>query len=68
MPRITVTDGTRLRFKEKKVDTVLKTIANLTCPSPHAAKDTVLLGHGSGGTLSAELIRESSCVLSRIQS
>ncbi len=36
----------------------LKTIANLACPSPLPAKDTVLLGHGSGGTLSAELIRE----------
>src|SRR5438552_6965577 len=36
----------------------VKTIANLTCPSPLPAKDTVLLGHGSGGTLSAELVRE----------
>src|ERR1700751_298386 len=36
----------------------LKTIANLACPSPLPAKDTVLLGHGSGGTLSAELVRE----------
>lgn len=35
-----------------------KTIANLTCPSPLRAKDTILLGHGSGGTLSGELIRE----------
>ena len=36
----------------------LNTIANLACPSPLPAKDTVLLGHGSGGTLSADLIRE----------
>ena len=36
----------------------VKTIANLTCPSPFPAKDTVLLGHGSGGTLSGELVRE----------
>jgi hydrogenase expression/formation protein HypE len=36
----------------------VKTIANLTCPSPLPAKDTVLLGHGSGGTLSAELVRD----------
>src|SRR5579864_8344052 len=36
----------------------VKTIANLTCPSPLPAKDTVLLGHGSGGTLSGELVRE----------
>lgn len=30
----------------------------LSCPSPLPAKDTVLLGHGSGGKLSAELIRD----------
>jgi hydrogenase expression/formation protein HypE len=35
-----------------------KTIAELTCPAPLAAKDTVLLGHGSGGKLSAELVRD----------
>jgi hydrogenase expression/formation protein HypE len=35
-----------------------KSIAGLTCPAPLAAKDTVLLGHGSGGKLSAELIRD----------
>ena len=29
-----------------------------SCPAPHAAKDTVLLGHGSGGRLSAELIHD----------
>ncbi|HEY1242658.1 MAG TPA: hydrogenase expression/formation protein HypE [Bryobacteraceae bacterium] len=28
------------------------------CPVPLAAKDRILLGHGSGGRLSAELIRE----------
>ena len=26
------------------------------CPAPFATKDTVLLGHGSGGKLSAELL------------
>src|SRR5437764_9874775 len=36
----------------------LKTIADMTCPTPMAAKDTVLLGHGSGGKLSAELVRD----------
>ena len=37
----------------------VKTIANLVLSdSASHAKDTVLLGHGSGGTLSAELIRE----------
>ena len=34
------------------------TIAGFTCPSPLPAKDTILLGHGSGGKLSAELIRD----------
>jgi hydrogenase expression/formation protein HypE len=35
-----------------------QTIAELSCPTPLPAKDTILLGHGSGGKLSAELIRE----------
>jgi hydrogenase expression/formation protein HypE len=35
-----------------------KTIAELSCPTPLRAKDTILLGHGSGGKLSAELIRD----------
>lgn len=34
------------------------TIAELSCPTPLRANDTVLLGHGSGGKLSAELIRD----------
>ena len=29
-----------------------------TCPVPLPARDRILLGHGSGGTLSAELIRD----------
>lgn len=36
----------------------VKTIADLTCPTPLHARDTVLLGHGSGGKLSAELLRD----------
>jgi hydrogenase expression/formation protein HypE len=32
-------------------------LAQLTCPAPLSAKDTILLGHGSGGRLSAELMR-----------
>jgi hydrogenase expression/formation protein HypE len=36
----------------------IKSIATLACPSPLPAKDTVLLGHGSGGTLTADLIRD----------
>ena len=35
-----------------------KTIAELICPSPFTSRDTILLGHGSGGKLSAELIRD----------
>ncbi len=30
----------------------------LSCPTPLPAKDTILLGHGSGGKLSAELVRD----------
>ena len=36
----------------------LKTLDQLTCPLPHPARDQVLLGHGSGGRLSEELLRE----------
>jgi hydrogenase expression/formation protein HypE len=35
-----------------------KTIVKLSCPAPLPARDTVLLGHGGGGKLSAELIRD----------
>ena len=35
-----------------------QTILEISCPAPLPAKDTVLLGHGSGGKLSAELIRD----------
>jgi len=35
-----------------------KTIIELSCAVPLPAKDTILLGHGSGGRLSAELIRD----------
>jgi hydrogenase expression/formation protein HypE len=37
---------------------VLKTITGMGCPTPLPAKDTILLGHGSGGKLSAELVRD----------
>ena len=33
-------------------------IAQLTCPAPLPKKDTIVLGHGSGGRLSADLMRE----------
>jgi len=32
-------------------------LAELTCPAPLPVKDTVVLGHGSGGRLSAELMQ-----------
>ncbi|MFZ0479465.1 MAG: hydrogenase expression/formation protein HypE [Terriglobales bacterium] len=32
-------------------------LAQLSCPAPHPVKDTIVLGHGSGGRLSAELMR-----------
>ncbi len=35
-----------------------KSIAELSCPAPLPAKDTILLGHGSGGKLSADLVRD----------
>jgi hydrogenase expression/formation protein HypE len=44
----------------------------ITCPTPLPAKDRILLGHGSGGKLSAELLRDvflpvfRSPVLSRL--
>jgi len=31
---------------------------NLSCPTPLPARDTVLLGHGSGGKLSAQLVHD----------
>ncbi|HZP04946.1 MAG TPA: hydrogenase expression/formation protein HypE [Terracidiphilus sp.] len=35
-----------------------KSITDITCAIPLPARDTVLLGHGSGGRLSAELVRD----------
>ena len=32
-------------------------LAHLSCPIPFATKDTILLGHGSGGRLSSDLMR-----------
>jgi len=39
------------------VRNAVKTVAELSCPTPLPARDTVLLGHGSGGKLSADLVR-----------
>ena len=33
-------------------------LAALTCPAPLTTRDRILLGHGSGGKLSAELVRD----------
>jgi hydrogenase expression/formation protein HypE len=33
-------------------------MTGIVCPAPLPAKDTILLGHGSGGKLSAELLRD----------
>src|SRR5271157_4832106 len=33
-------------------------LENLACPAPLSAQDKVLLGHGSGGRLSAELLQK----------
>jgi hydrogenase expression/formation protein HypE len=35
-----------------------KSVAELSCPAPLNTRDRVLLGHGSGGKLSAELVRD----------
>src|SRR5215831_999529 len=35
-----------------------KTVTELTCPIPSASRDTIVLGHGSGGRLSADLVRD----------
>jgi len=40
------------------LDEPTNSLAQLACPAPHPVKDTIVLGHGSGGRLSAELTRE----------
>ena len=52
----TITTGA-MRLQPRRGMTT-KTIAEFTCPAPLSSKDTVLLGHGSGGKLSAALIRD----------
>jgi hydrogenase expression/formation protein HypE len=36
----------------------IKGLAELSCPTPLMTRDTILLGHGSGGRLSGELLRD----------
>jgi len=38
--------------------TRVEAFLEMNCPAPLADKDTILLGHGSGGRLSAELVRD----------
>src|SRR4029450_1287596 len=46
-----------MRYEGAKAAEEMKTIVDFSCPAPHTAKDTILLGHGSGGSLTADLIR-----------
>ena len=36
----------------------MSSFSGFSCPIPQSSKDSILLGHGSGGRLSAELLRE----------
>lgn len=38
------------------MDEKTNSLASLTCPAPHPARETIVLGHGSGGRLSADLM------------
>ena len=48
-----------MQFKERRGVADESKSVQFTCPVPLPAKDTVLLGHGSGGKLTADLIRDS---------
>ena len=37
---------------------IIEAIAEFTCPAPLSVRDKIVLGHGSGGRLSAELLRD----------
>ena len=49
--------GKRIRREPDVAEQLLATIG-LNCPAPHLLTDRVLLGHGSGGKMSAALLRE----------
>ncbi len=57
LPTTTI-GGMRRQAEDIAVASEEKTVAEMTCPAPLHGRDTVLLGHGSGGKLSAELIRD----------
>ena len=56
MPPTTNTAATRL--PAEPVSDEPKDIAAFSCPLPLPARDRILLGHGSGGKLSAELLKD----------
>jgi hydrogenase expression/formation protein HypE len=41
-----------------RVEVPVEINVQLSCPTPLPVRDTILLGHGSGGKLSAELVRD----------
>jgi hydrogenase expression/formation protein HypE len=45
------------REKSKSMSEKSAAVLEMICPAPLPAKDTILLGHGSGGKLSADLVR-----------
>jgi hydrogenase expression/formation protein HypE len=45
------------REKSKFMSEKSAAVLEMICPAPLPAKDTILLGHGSGGKLSADLVR-----------
>ncbi len=57
MPPITNTAATSLSSEPVK-DSTQGDLASFTCPLPIPARERILLGHGSGGKLSADLLRE----------
>jgi len=56
VPPTTNTGATRLPVEPVSDDT--KDLAAFSCPLPLPARDRILLGHGSGGKLSAELLND----------
>jgi hydrogenase expression/formation protein HypE len=55
VPLITNTAATSSR-SEPASNNVTQNLASFTCPLPIPARDRILLGHGSGGKLSADLL------------
>ena len=57
MPRITNTAATSSPSKPE-TDSATGDLASFSCPLPIPARERILLGHGSGGKLSADLLRD----------